>query len=67
MVSVPLIGVVMNWRNENNKSGLYPIHIRIKQGNLARYHRVPVLQKIREEQWTGKDSGWVKSTPPVCF
>ena len=30
MVSVLLIGVVKNWRNENNKWGLYPVHIHIK-------------------------------------
>jgi hypothetical protein len=38
MVNVPYIGVVLNWRNENNKSDLYSVHIRIKQGNMARYH-----------------------------
>jgi hypothetical protein len=48
MVSMPLIGVVMIWRNENNKSGLYPVHIRIKQGKVARYHKVPLPQKIKE-------------------
>ena len=40
MVSIPSVGVVLNCRNEKNKSGLYPVHIRIKQGNLARYQRV---------------------------
>ena len=28
MVSIPSVGVVLNWRNEKNKSGLYPVHIR---------------------------------------
>jgi hypothetical protein len=42
MVSIPSVGVVLNWRNEKNKSGLYPVHIRIKQGNFARYYRVQI-------------------------
>lgn len=54
MVSIPSVGVVLYWRNENNKSGLYPVHIRIKQGNVARYHKVPLPQKIRKDQWAGK-------------
>lgn len=67
MVSLPGVGVVLNWRNEDNKSGLYPVHIRIKKGNVARYHRVPIPQKIRKEQWSGKENSWVKSNHPFAF
>ena len=67
MVSVPLIGVVMNWRNENNKSGLYLVHIRIKHGNMARYFKVPLPQKIRKEQWAGREDEWIKPTHPYAF
>jgi len=67
MVSIPLIGVVLNWRNENNKSGLYPVHIRIKQGNTAWYFKVPVPEKIREDQWAGKDDAWIKPNHPYAF
>lgn len=67
MVSIPSIGVVLNWRNEKNKSGLYPVHIRIKKGNMARYHKVPLPQKIRKDQWAGKDDGWVKPNHPFAF
>jgi len=67
MVSIPSVGVVMNWRNENNKSGLYPVHIRIKQGNTARYFRVPTPIKIRKDQWTGKEGAWIKPNHPFAF
>lgn len=67
MVSIPSVGVVMNWRNENNKSGLYPVHIRIKQGNFARYFRVPTPSKIRPDQWSGKESAWIKQNHPFAF
>jgi site-specific recombinase XerD len=67
MVSIPSVGVVMNWRNENNKSGLYPVHIRIKQGNVARYFRVPAPIKIRKDQWAGKEGAWVKQNHPFAF
>ncbi len=67
MVSMPSVGVVLNWRNEDNKSGLYPVHIRIKQGNIARYHRVPTPIKIRLSQWQGKEGAWIKPIHPFSF
>jgi hypothetical protein len=67
MVSIPSVGVVMNWGNENNKSGLYPVHIRIKQGNTARYPRVPTRLKVRPDQWSEKDGAWVKQNHPFAF
>lgn len=67
MVSMPCIGVVLNWRNENNKSGLYPVHIRIKKGNVARYHRIPVPRKIKLTEWSGKDDAWIKACHPFSF
>lgn len=67
MVSVPCVGVVLNWRNEDNKSGLYPVHIRIKQGNIARYYRVPTPVKVKLNQWSGKENAWVKTSHPFAF
>lgn len=67
VVRMPCIGVVLNWRNESHKSGLYPVHIRIKIGNTARYYNVPVPQKIRTGQWQGKENNWVKATHPFAF
>ncbi|MBN8876459.1 MAG: site-specific integrase [Sphingobacteriales bacterium] len=67
VVRMPCIGVVLNWRGEPRKSGLYPVHIRIKIGNTARYFNVPLPQKIRKEQWQGKDGNWIKNTHPFAF
>jgi hypothetical protein len=61
MVRMPCVAAVLNWRNENNKSGLYPVHIRIKIGNTARYYHVPIPQKIKKDQWAGKDNNWINS------
>lgn len=57
----------MNWRNECNKSGLYPVHIRIKKGNVARYLKIPLPQKIKENQWSGKEDTWIKPSHPYAF
>ena len=64
MVSIPSVGAVLNWRNEKNKSRLYPVHIRIKQGNFARYYRVPTPIKIRVDQWQEKKALPSGNTPP---
>lgn len=67
MVRMPCVAVVLNWRNETHKSGLYPVHIRIKIGTSARYYNVPIPQKIRLDQWSGIDSVWVKPSHPFAF
>jgi hypothetical protein len=67
MVSMPRVAAVLNWRNEKNKSGCYPVHIRIKMGNTSRYYNVPIPQKIKPEQWAGKDNNWVKPSQPFAF
>lgn len=67
VVRMPCIGVVLNWRGEPHKSGLYPVHVRIKIGNTARYYNVPIPKKIRKEQWSGKDNNWVKTNHPFAF
>jgi site-specific recombinase XerD len=67
VVRMPCIGVVLNWRGEPHKSGLYPVHIRIKIGNTARYYNVPIPQKIRESEWQGKENAWIKNTHPFSF
>ncbi|MFN8288944.1 MAG: site-specific integrase [Chitinophagaceae bacterium] len=60
---IPQIAVVCNWRNENNKSGLYSIYLRVTINRDSRYYKVPVPQKISLSQWTGKEDGWVKNHP----
>lgn len=67
MVRMPCVAAVLNWRNENNKSGLYSVHIRVKIGNNARYYHVPIPQKIKKDQWSGKDNNWIKPTHPLLL
>jgi hypothetical protein len=38
-----------------DEATLQLVHIRIKQNNMARYLKVPLPQKIRKDQWAGKD------------
>jgi site-specific recombinase XerD len=64
---VPRIGVVINWRNQANTSGLYSIHIRIAIGDKTRYYKIETPQKVRLEEWTEKENGWVKLTHPFAF
>ena len=42
---MPRIGIVLNWRNQPNKSDLYSIHLRIKIGGAARYYKIDTPQK----------------------
>lgn len=49
VVRMPCIGVVLNWRGEPHKSGLYPVHICIKTGNTVRYYQKAVNFVRRQE------------------
>ena len=43
------------------------LYARIKMGNTPGYCNVPFPQKIRKEQWQGKDGSWIKNTHPFAF
>lgn len=62
-MNLPQIGVVFNWRNEENKSGLYSIHLRITINRDSRYYKIPVPQKVSLTQWADREDGWVKNHP----
>jgi site-specific recombinase XerD len=64
---LPTLGIVFNWRNQKNKSGLYSVHLRIKIGDDARYYKIDTPQKIRIDEWSGKENNWVKQTHPFAF
>jgi hypothetical protein len=64
---MPHVVILFNWRNQKNKSGLYSIHIRIKIGVNARYYKIDTPKKIRLEEWSGKEDGWVKPCHPFAF
>jgi len=44
-MNMPLIAVVLNWRNQTSKSGLYPVHIRIGINDNFRYYKIDVPKK----------------------
>jgi hypothetical protein len=61
------VAVVFNWRNEISQSGLYSVHIRIRLRPDARYLKVPLAEKVRKDQWLGRDHQWIKDTHPYAF
>ncbi len=62
-MNLPQISVVFNWRNEDNKSELYSIHLRITIERDSRYYKIDLPQKVTINQWNGKDDNWVKNHP----
>lgn len=66
-MSIPHIAIVLNWRNQVNKSELYSVHLRVKIGEDARYYKIETPQKISLEEWSGKENNWVKPCHPFSF
>jgi integrase len=58
---------LLNYRNNINKSGLYPIHLRVTINRVQRYYQIKVPQKVSPAQWTGKSDSWIKNTHPYAF
>jgi site-specific recombinase XerD len=57
---------VFNRNNQNNKNGLYSIHIRVTIDRKSNYLN-PGLKKIGKEFWAGKQNKWVKESHPLSF
>jgi len=66
-MNMPSVAVMLNWRNQTNKSGLYPVHIRIGINDNFRYFKIDVPKKIKLNEWNGLDDAWVKQTHPFAF
>ena len=64
---LPHVAVVLNWRNETNKSGLYPVHLRITINRVSQYYKIDVPKKIRLAEWSGTDDAWVKQSHEFSF
>ncbi len=64
---IPQIAVVLNWRNEKNKKGLYSIHLRITIERVSRYYLIQVPQKVAYKDWSGAEDIWVKNSHPFAF
>jgi site-specific recombinase XerD len=66
-MNLPTISVVLNWMKLTNKTGVYPVYLRITIGRQSKYYTIPILKKIANNQWSGTDGGWVKNTHPYYF
>lgn len=67
-MNLPTVTPLINWRNEKTKSGLYPIHLCVYlPGESRRYYPIKVPQKVKLEQWTGREAAWVSNTHPFAF
>ncbi len=64
---IPQIAVVLNWRNEHNKTGLYSIHLRITINRKSKYYKIEVPQKVGYRDWDGGDDSWIKNSHPFAF
>ena len=64
---IPQIAGVLNWRNEQNKKGLYSIHLRITIDRISKYYKIEVPQKVAQKDWAGLEDMWVKNTHPFSF
>ena len=64
---IPQVSVVLNWRNETNKGGLYSIHLRITINRDSKYFKIAIPKKVAYKDWSGLDDAWVKSSHPFYF
>ncbi len=67
MTVIPTISVVLNWRNDKNKRGLYSVYLRSTIDRDSKYLKIAVHQKIARSQWNAADDNWVKSSHPFAF
>src|SRR5450432_1654198 len=66
-MTLPTTSVVLNWRQLRNKSGLYPVHLRITMDRKSKYEHIPAPAKISKAQWIGQDDNWVREDHPFFF
>jgi len=66
-MKLPSTAVILNRRRLSNKSGRYPIDIRISINGASKYRSIPLPEKVRKEQWSGTEDYWVNSTHPFYF
>lgn len=66
-MQTPTVVPVLNWENRSNKSGKYPIHLRITLGRSSKYLNIHLPEKVSKDQWYGKDGRWVKENHRFAF
>jgi hypothetical protein len=59
---------LINWRNKENKNKMYPVHLRVSIDSTPRYYPVKLpIKGIPLEDWSGRESSWVKISNSYCF
>lgn len=59
---------LINWRNKVNKSGIYPVHLRVTIDSMSEYYPVKLpIKGIPLADWSGREGTWVKNTNPYNF
>jgi hypothetical protein len=66
-MKMPSTAVILNRRRLANKSGKYPIDIRITINGTSKYRSITLPEKVSREQWVGADDYWVRNTHPFYF
>jgi integrase len=68
-MKVPSIKIVHNRLNKKNKSGMYPVHLRITLDRVTKYVLIPTPTKISMADWNKKHNGenYIKNTHPFAF
>ena len=64
---IPSMSVVLNWRNEKNKTGLYSVHLRITIDRESKYYKIEIPKKVSYKDWSGAEDNWIKSSHPFAF
>jgi integrase len=71
IVTLSTMGVtikpIINYRNKTNKTGRYPIHLRVTVDRDQRYYQIKVPEKVALDQWSGEDDNWVRNSHTYSF
>lgn len=61
--------VLVNWKNLNNKFGLYLVYLRITIDRKSKFVKIPNLQKVDLRDFNAKAKGenYIKSSHPNAF
>lgn len=57
----------MNWRNGTNKTGTFPVYLRITIERVAKYYRIKIPQNVSPADWDPVEDSWVKLSHPFAF
>lgn len=69
MMKVPTVSIVINYRKQSNKTGMYPIYLRITIDRQSKYVKIPTPQKVSLSDWNHNHKGeiYVKNNHLFAF